>query len=103
MDLREYAARMIHPLIRVLDTSPELRPVAMNTLTAIASQMGSKFCIFIPAVFKVLNKHRISDIKYECVINRIQVGGLSVFDLTLVQLHLSEPPPHTPPTMPDEP
>lgn len=54
VDLREYAACIIHPLIRVLDTSPELRLSAMNTLTAIVTQMGKKFTIFIPAVNKVL-------------------------------------------------
>ena len=53
VDLREYAACIVHPLIRVIDTSPELRGVAMNTLTAIVTQMGKNFTIFIPAVFKV--------------------------------------------------
>lgn len=53
VDLREYAARIIHPLIRFLDLSPDLRPVAMNTLTQIVTQMGKNFSIFIPAVYKV--------------------------------------------------
>ncbi|XP_057312523.1 serine/threonine-protein kinase mTOR-like [Hydractinia symbiolongicarpus] len=78
VDLREYAARIIHPLIRVLDLSPDLRPVAMNTLTQIVTQMGKNFSIFIPAVYKVLAKHRITHQKYECIVTRIQKSGVSL-------------------------
>lgn len=53
LDLREYAARMIHPLMRILDTAPELHTAAMNTLTAIVTQMGRDYLIFVPAVYKV--------------------------------------------------
>lgn len=53
LDLREYAARMIHPLMRILDTAPELHTAAMDTLTAIVTQMGRDYLIFVPAVYKV--------------------------------------------------
>jgi len=54
VDLREFSARIIHPLIRVLEKEQELRQPAMNTLTAIVTQMGRSYQMFIPAVYKVL-------------------------------------------------
>ena len=53
VDLREFSARIIHPLVRVLDTVPDLRINAMNALAAIVMQLGRKFAIFIPTVNKV--------------------------------------------------
>ena len=53
MDLREFSARTIHPLARVLDTVPELRITAMNALAAIVMQLGRKYAIFVPTVNKV--------------------------------------------------
>ena len=38
---------------QVLDTSPELRPVAMETLICMVVQLGQRYKIFIPAVKKV--------------------------------------------------
>ena len=38
---------------QVLDTSPELRPVAMETLICMVTQLGQRYKIFIPAVKKV--------------------------------------------------
>ncbi|XP_012554042.1 serine/threonine-protein kinase mTOR isoform X1 [Hydra vulgaris] len=75
-DLREFSARIIHPIIRVLDNFPELRPAAMKTLAAIASQMGKSFSIFAPAVSKVLSRHKISDLNYDCIIARINKGSI---------------------------
>ena len=74
VDLREYAACIVHPLIRVIDTSPELRGVAMNTLTAIVTQMGKNFTIFIPAVFKVCGTNLLaSDENYIFIARKITI------------------------------
>ena len=53
VDQREFSARIIHPLVRVLDTVPELRATAMNALAALVMQLGRKYAIFIPTVNKV--------------------------------------------------
>ena len=60
MDFSDYAGRIIHPLVRVIDNCPELRPAAMDVLAAIVLQLGKKYKIFIPMVDKVVKKHRIN-------------------------------------------
>ena len=37
LDLTDYASRIIHPLIRTIDRTPELRKTAMDTLSAMVS------------------------------------------------------------------
>ena len=34
LDLTDYASRILHPLIRTIDRTPELRKTAMDTLSA---------------------------------------------------------------------
>ena len=43
LDLTEYASRIIHPLVRTLDTCSELRPIAMDTLTSLVLQLNKKY------------------------------------------------------------
>ena len=71
LDLKEYISRIIHPLIRVLDTDAELRDSAMDTLVAIMRQMGIQFQIFTPMVNRVLAKHKIMNQECEVILNRI--------------------------------
>lgn len=33
---------IIHPIVRTLDQSPELRPTAMDTLSSLVFQLGKK-------------------------------------------------------------
>ena len=54
LDFSEYAGRIIHPLVRVIDNCPEVRPSAMETLSSLALQLGNKFKIFIPMIDKVI-------------------------------------------------
>ncbi|XP_071482072.1 serine/threonine-protein kinase mTOR-like [Diadema antillarum] len=74
LDFMEFASRIVHPLVRTLDTTPELRPVAMDMLSSIVLQLGKKFQIFIAMVNKVLVKHRINHQKYETLILKILKG-----------------------------
>ncbi|XP_041480411.1 serine/threonine-protein kinase mTOR-like [Lytechinus variegatus] len=74
LDFMEFASRIVHPLVRTLDTTPDLRPVAMDTLSSVVLQLGKKFQIFIPMVNKVLVKHRINHQKYETLILKILKG-----------------------------
>ena len=75
LDFSEYASRIIHPLVRCLDTTPELRTPAMDTLSALVIQLGKKYTIFIPMVHKVLIKQKINNQRYEILSARVLEGG----------------------------
>ena len=53
MDFSDYASQIIHAIVHVLDTTPDLRGVAMNTLCSLMTQLGQRYKIFIPMVKKV--------------------------------------------------
>ncbi|KAG8434781.1 hypothetical protein GDO86_012940 [Hymenochirus boettgeri] len=74
LDFTDYASRIIHPIVRTLDMSPELRQTAMDTLSSLVFQLGKKYQIFIPMVNKVLLKHRILHQRYEVLTCRILKG-----------------------------
>ncbi|KAI1309348.1 Serine/threonine-protein kinase mTOR [Halotydeus destructor] len=78
LELTEFASRIIHPLVRVLDTVPDLRAQAMDTLTAVIAQLGKKYQIFIPMVHKVLIRHRINHQRYDVLVGNIVRGEGSV-------------------------
>nr|QGN03465.1 target of rapamycin [Ixodes ricinus] len=71
LDFSEFAARIIHPLVRTLDTTPELRSQAMNTLCAMVVQLGKKYKIFVPLVSKVVETHKITHDRYNALVTRI--------------------------------
>uniref|UniRef100_A0A6I8SE13 Serine/threonine-protein kinase TOR n=1 Tax=Xenopus tropicalis TaxID=8364 RepID=A0A6I8SE13_XENTR len=74
LDFTDYASRIIHPIVRTLDMSPDLRITAMDTLSSLVFQLGKKYHIFIPMVNKVLQKHRILHQRYEVLTCRILKG-----------------------------
>ncbi|KAL7976198.1 hypothetical protein Chor_008295 [Crotalus horridus] len=74
LDFTDYASRIIHPIVRTLDQSPELRTTAMDTLSSLVFQLGKKYQIFIPMVNKVLMRHRINHQRYDVLICRIVKG-----------------------------
>ncbi|KAK6628142.1 hypothetical protein RUM43_001953 [Polyplax serrata] len=92
LDFSDFASRIIHPLARALDTTPELRPVAMDTLCALVMQLGKKkYSIFEPLIHKVMTKHKIQSARYELVWSSIQsekIGEDVEFDLSLYKLFL---------------
>jgi FKBP12-rapamycin complex-associated protein len=54
VNFSDHASRIIHPLVRVLETANnEIRMAAMDTLCALVIQLGSDFAIFIPTINKV--------------------------------------------------
>ncbi|CAB3378482.1 Hypothetical predicted protein [Cloeon dipterum] len=71
LNFSDLASRIIHPLVRVLDNNPDLRPVAMETLCALVIQLGRKYTIFIPLVHRNLAKHKIAHQKYEVLACRV--------------------------------
>lgn len=80
LDLTEYAALILHPLVRVIDTEDQLQDVAMDALCAVAYQLGPLFQIFIPVVNKVIVKRKITHTRYEIVENRILKGAQYCID-----------------------
>lgn len=72
LDFTDFASRIVHPLVRTLDQSPELRSTAMDTLCALVIQLGKKFQIFIPLVQKTMTKHKIQSSQYDILIDKIQ-------------------------------
>lgn len=79
LDFTEFASRLIHPLVRTLDSTPELRQNAMDTLGALISQLGRKFEIFIPMVNKVVSKHKIVHPRYDILMCGI-IKGTQIAD-----------------------
>ena len=53
LDFSDFASQIIHAIVRVLDSSSELRQTAMNTLCCLVVQLGQKYNLFIPMVKKV--------------------------------------------------
>lgn len=80
LDFTDLTSRIVHPLVRNLETCPELRTTAMDTLCALVLQLGRKFNHFIPLVQKVLNKHRIQCQKYEVLISKLQSNTTLAMD-----------------------
>lgn len=72
LDFTDFSSRIIHPLVRILDSNPELRPVAMQTLCSLVIQLGKKYLVFVPLVHRVMAKHRLSCIEYDKLIPKIQ-------------------------------
>lgn len=42
LDFTDYASRIIHPIVRTLDSTPELRSTSMDTLSSLVFQLGKK-------------------------------------------------------------
>lgn len=80
LDFTEYSSRIIHPLVRCLDTSPELRIQAMQTLCSMVVQLGKKYVVFIPLVHRVMTKHRISFVEYDKLLPKIQSNTIVCLD-----------------------
>ena len=62
LDFSEFASRIIHPLVRCLETTPDLRPTAMDTLSALVYQLGMYDCYY-----------DLTFLAQCCIANRMQV------------------------------
>lgn len=72
LSYNELVSRIIHPLVRSLDSCAPLRQTAMDTLCALIVQLGRKYTDFIPLVQKVVVKHKIQHQNYELLLSRLQ-------------------------------
>lgn len=48
LDFTDYASRIIHPIVRTLDSTPELRSTSMDTLSSLVFQLGKKVTVAAP-------------------------------------------------------
>lgn len=72
VNLNDMASRIIHPLIRILNSnSEELRKPTMDTLSALCFSMGTEFTTFIPVINNVLVKNKIHATNYEQLITKL--------------------------------
>ncbi|MCL4120666.1 UNVERIFIED_CONTAM: hypothetical protein GTU68_051307, partial [Idotea baltica] len=77
LDLTDYVSQIIHPLLRTIETTPELRPTAMELLCSLATQLGRSYESFIPVVQRILNKHKIVNPRYDILVAKV-VKGLTI-------------------------
>lgn len=80
LDFTDYSSRIIHPLVRVIDNYPDLRPTALVTLCAMVIQLGKNFLVFIPLVNKVMHKHKIHNSEYSKLVSKIQSNTTLALD-----------------------
>lgn len=87
LNYSDLISRIIHPLVRSLETCPALRPVAMDTLCALVIQLGRKYIDFIPLVHKVMVKHKIQSQCYELLISKLQNNPFITLDELMQTTH----------------
>lgn len=82
VNLNDYAAKIIHPLTRVLDNGDAaLRTAALDTLCALIQQLGKDYLHFMGTVNKVIAQHQISHSNYELLTSKLQKGEVLPQDL----------------------
>lgn len=72
LDFTDYSSRIIHPLVRVLDNHPDLRPHAIQTLCSLMVQLGKKYLVFVPLVNRVMSKHKLPSNEYTKLLTKLQ-------------------------------
>ncbi|KAL7026943.1 hypothetical protein ACKWTF_005245 [Chironomus riparius] len=80
LDFTDYSSRIIHPLVRVIDNYPDLRPVALVTLCAMVIQLGKNYLVFVPLVSKIMQKHKINNTEYAKLLSKIQSNTTLALD-----------------------
>uniref|UniRef100_A0A2H8U2W2 Serine/threonine-protein kinase TOR n=1 Tax=Melanaphis sacchari TaxID=742174 RepID=A0A2H8U2W2_9HEMI len=71
LDFTDYASRIIHGIVNSIESTPELRKTAMETLCALICQLGRKYTIFMPLVARTLNKCQYNYPPYDMLITYI--------------------------------
>ncbi|PHH92079.1 hypothetical protein CDD83_9015 [Cordyceps sp. RAO-2017] len=83
VNLNDYAAKIIHPLSRVLDTGePALRVAALDTLCALIQQLGKDYLHFMGTVNKVITVNQIQHQNYELLVSKLKKGEVLPQDLS---------------------
>ena len=81
VNVTDYASRIIHPLIRVLDSGKsDLHEGAIQALQAVASQLGPDYlALFHPMVQKVMDRRGIVDPGFSALVSRLESKTPSAF------------------------
>lgn len=90
LDFSDFISRIVHPLVRTIDTYPELREAAMETLCSLVIQLRRKFLIFDRLVTKVLTKHKITNTAYPELIGMISKSTTLCEDRDVLQEKLRQ-------------
>nr|QHX41461.1 serine/threonine-protein kinase mTOR [Halisarca dujardinii] len=80
LNFSDYSSVVVHGLVQVLETSPDLRDVAMDTLCCLVVQMGHRFKVFIPMASKVTSLHKITNAKYEMLLQKLNAEETLVWE-----------------------
>ncbi|KAK4570311.1 phosphatidylinositol kinase- protein kinase tor1 [Recurvomyces mirabilis] len=73
VNISEFAAKIIHPLSRVLISSETgLKQTAMETLCALVFQLGPDYLHFVPTIDKILVQHKIQYAAYTLIVNKLK-------------------------------
>ncbi|KOS19963.1 Phosphatidylinositol 3-kinase tor2 [Escovopsis weberi] len=82
VNLNDFAAKIIHPLTRILDVGESvLRLAALDTLCALVQQLGRDYLHFMGTVNKVINQHQIQHQNYSVLVSKLQKGEVLPQDL----------------------
>ena len=76
VNLSEEASSIIHPLVRTIDNTPDLRETSMNLLCIMVQQLGKKYQVFMPLVHRVLKRHGIVHQRYDVLLNEMLRGNM---------------------------
>ncbi|TKA63316.1 hypothetical protein B0A55_12457 [Friedmanniomyces simplex] len=92
VNISEFAAKIIHPLSRVLLTSGDqaLKQTAMETLCALVFQLGPDYLHFVPTIDKVLAQNRIQYTAYTLIVNKLKKNEPLPQDLSPEQHYRDE-------------
>lgn len=75
VNVSEFAARIIHPVCRVLaGNEPSIKQSALEMLCALIFQLGPDYIHFVPTVNKVLVTHKVPHENYGRIVSRLQKG-----------------------------
>lgn len=80
LDFTDFSSRILHPLVRVLDNYPDMRPTALITLCSMVVQLGKNFLVFVPLVNKVLQRNKIHCNEYNKLLNKLQSNTTLAID-----------------------
>lgn len=83
VNISEFAAKIIHPLARVLSgKDSDLKQTALDTLCALIFQLGPDYIHFIPTINKILNQYKVPHTNYALIVSKLQKGEALPQDLS---------------------
>ncbi|KAI1373105.1 FAT-domain-containing protein [Hypoxylon crocopeplum] len=92
VNLNDYAAKIIHPLTRILAISESsLRVAALDTLCALIQQLGRDYLHFMGTVNKVMQASQIQHQNYELLVSKLQKGEALPQDLSSETRFIDQP------------